>query len=378
VGGSIKDVIGIINRSGKTVISIDIPSGINGLTGAASETCIRADKTVTFALPKTGLAIHPGCEYAGELVVAEIGIPQKAVDKVSINRHLIDPGIAAGLIPGRRQQSNKGDYGKILIVSGSKGMTGAGALAARSALRVGAGLVYLGVPASLAQVYDLLVMESVTLPLEDEGTGALSLKALEQVCGHLSGKDAAAVGPGLSVCSGTADLVRGIVENAEIPLVLDADALNIISQDVTVLGKLKVSAVLTPHPGEMARLMGVSVNEVQSSRLDAALEFAVKWKVVTVLKGSRSIIALPDGTLYVNPTGNSGMATGGTGDVLTGIIAGLLGQGLRPADAAVAGVYLHGLAGDIAASDKGEHGMIAGDVAEALPQALKRLLSSKS
>lgn len=373
IEGLIRALIEMINDSRKPVISIDIPSGISGSSGKVLGTCIKAKKTVTFGLPKTGLVVHPGCRYTGELVVADIGIPARVVDSMDIDADLIDAGMASGIIPLRYDDSNKGSYGRVFIVSGSTGMTGSGCMAAGAALRSGAGLVYLGVPASLVPVYSACLTEPVIVPLEDYGSGYLSADSSGTAASWLGKVTAAAVGPGLSLNADTVQLVRKIIEISQIPLVLDADALNAVSSDVCMLEKLRADAVITPHPGEMSRLAGISIEDVQNNRIDAAREFALRWKVVTVLKGSRTVVADRDGHVYINPTGNPGMATAGAGDVLTGIIAGLIAQGVKPVDAAVAGVYLHGLAGDNAAVNMGEHGLTAGDLIGELPFTIKKL-----
>lgn len=377
VRGLIKDIIEIVNNSGKTIISIDIPSGVCGTGGKTTGCCVHANKTVTFVLPKTGLVIHPGCDYTGELVVADIGVPSTVVDGMGISLNIIDGYEVCAFIPQRFKNSNKGDYGKLLIISGSIGMTGSGALAAGAALRTGAGLVYLGVPSRLASIYDILLRESVTIPLKDKEPGCLSVKCIDEILALMKKMDVLAIGPGLSLNDDVVDIVSAVIETADIPLILDADALNAVAKDISILRKLRSEAVITPHPGEMARLCGISIEEVQNNRIDAAREFAGKWRIVTVLKGSRTIIALPDGTTYINPTGNSGMATAGSGDVLAGVIAGLAAQGAKLADAAVVGVYLHGLAGDNAAIIKGEHGLVAGDIIDELPKTIKQCISRR-
>jgi len=369
----LKEIINTINSSRKPVISIDIPSGVVGATGEVPSICIKATKTVTFALPKIGIVVNPGSEYSGEVVVVDIGIPKKIIDYQRINMNIIDSDYVATLIPTRKTNSNKADFGKVFIITGSKGMTGAGCLCGKAALRSGAGLVYLGVPFSLAQIYDAALTESITISLEEKSNGYLSMESEKQILNWISHSTVAAVGPGLSINDDIVELIGSIIENSEVPLILDADALNAVARDVSVLRKLKSEAIITPHPGEMAKLLGISNTDVQNNRIETAREFAAKWNVITVLKGSRSLVAFPDGTIYINPTGNSGMATGGTGDVLTGLLAGLIGQGVKPRDAAVAGVYIHGLAGDMVAAIKGEHGLIAGDLVEELPYAIKQL-----
>ncbi len=378
VAGLPREVIGMVNESRKPVISIDIPSGICGNSGKALGICIRAAKTVTFGLPKLGLSLHPGCEYAGELVVADISIPSKIIEGMHIKINITDMRLASGMLPERRSDGNKGDFGKVLIISGSSGMTGAGYLAGGAALRTGAGLVYMGVPAALSSIYDLMLAEAVTIPLPDMGAGVLSpgcTGRLEELVERMS---AIAIGPGLSGGDGVSEVVRHTVRFARKPLIIDADAINAIAGDMSILKALKAKAVLTPHPGEMSRLCGISIEEVQSDRIEAARQFALKWGVTVVLKGSRTVTALPGGEIYINTTGNAGMATGGSGDVLTGVIASLAGQGVPLEDAAVLGVYLHGLAGDRAARVKGQHGLIAGDLVRHLPGALKQLVKAKS
>lgn len=372
--GIVKELVEALNRSKKTIISIDIPTGVNGETGEMSEVCIKAAGTVTFGLPKIGLMIHPGCEYTGKLIIADIGLPQSVIDKLDVRTNVIDSDFVSGLIPERQSESNKGDYGRVFIISGSVGMTGAGCLAAGAALRTGAGLVYIGVPSILTSIYDAALIESITIPLEDNNTGYLTKNCMSQINEKIERSSVVAVGPGLSGKDDIMEIVKNIIDNSDKPVIMDADALNALSKDVSALKNLKTEAVVTPHPGEMSRLAGISIEDVQNNRMKVAAEFAQKWKVITVLKGSRTIIALPDGTMYINTTGNSGMATAGSGDVLTGIIAGLIGQGVKPSDAAVAGVYIHGLAGDYAAEIKGEHGVIAGDLIEELPKVIKGLI----
>lgn len=365
------EAIGKVNSAGRYVIAIDIPSGIDGETGKVPGICIKADVTVTFQLPKIGLVVHPGCDFVGKLVVADIGIPDKSIDMQKINSQVIDGKDVSGIIPLRSSDSNKGDYGKVFIVTGSAGMTGSGCLCAKAALRSGAGLVYVGAPKSLAFIYGSSLVEPIIIPVEDGKKGYISSGSLAQILNTMERMDVIAIGPGLSINDDTKAIVNGIIRKSKIPLILDADAINSIASDVSVLNELKVEAVITPHPGEMARLCGLTVEEVQADRIKVASEFAEKWHVTVALKGSRTIVALPDRKIFVNTTGNPGMATGGSGDVLTGIIAGLVGQGINPGDAAVAGVYLHGLAGDAAAAKKGMHGMIAGDIVEDLPYAIE-------
>jgi len=371
VDGIARKVIEAVNASGKPVLSIDIPSGIDGATGEIKGVCVKADVTVTFCLPKLGLIQNPGCEYAGRLIIADIGIPPQAIDKQDITIELIDEALVFKMLPKRPANSNKSDFGRVLIVTGSIGMTGSGCLASMASLRSGAGLVYAAVPASLAVIYGATLTEPIILPLEDNGKGTLSAAGIPKILEYMERMSVAAVGPGLTVNEDIKEIVREIIKQSTIPLVLDADALNAISKDMAILRKLKTKAVLTPHPGEMSRLTGLGTDEIQKDRISAAKSFSQEYGTVVVLKGSKTVVALPDGRVFVNPTGNSGMASAGSGDVLTGIIAGLCAQGMDVWEAAVAGVYLHGLAGDLAASEMGMYSMVASDIIKYLPKAFK-------
>jgi hydroxyethylthiazole kinase-like uncharacterized protein yjeF len=377
VGGLAASAISRMNESGKAILAIDIPSGIDGADGSIKGICVRADATVTFCMLKIGLVLNPGCEYAGKLITAEIGTPKGAVDKQNIRTELTDRELVSRLIPVRRSDSHKGDYGKVMILTGSNGMTGCGCLSSMAALRCGAGLVYTAVPGSLAPIYGAAAVEPVVLPLEDGGRGCLCAHSAGQILEYMERMDAAAIGPGLTASEDIRLIVEQIIENSRIPLVLDADVLNSISGNPAVLKKLKAAAVITPHPGEMARLTGLGIADIQRDRVGTASRFAAEYGVTVVLKGSRTVTAIPDGRIFINPTGNAGMATAGSGDVLAGVIAGLAAQGLSICDAAVAGVYLHGLAGDNAAESIGMHGIVAGDILVRIPRIIKELTENR-
>ncbi len=373
VEGVVDKIVGMINRSGLPVLSIDIPSGLHGETGMVQTSCVEADVTVTFCLPKTGLVTGVGSEYTGELVTVDIGIPAEAVEHARIRTELVEGGQFCNIFKKRRSTTNKGNYGKALIITGSAGMTGSGCLCARAAMRTGAGLVYTGVPSTLAGIYSSSLTEPIVIPLEDTGTGRLSETCIPRILGILDTMDVVAIGPGLSLDRGIPKIVAAVIRESRKTVVLDADALNAISSDLYVLKERKAEVIITPHPGEMARLAGISVKEVQDDRIGVAVAFAAKWGVITVLKGSGTVTASPDGRVFVNSSGNPGMATGGSGDVLAGIIASLAGQGVNSTEAAAAGAYLHGLAGDLAALEKGQHAMIAGDIIESLPKAIQKI-----
>ena len=276
----------------------------------------------------------------------------------------------------RRRNTHKGDYGHVFILAGSRGLTGAAALCANAVLRSGAGLATLGIPASLSLVMARKLTEVMTCALPETSHGALALKAKKEILRRANDADIVVLGPGLSQNKDTQRLVRELVVSIRKPMVLDADALNAICARVAILKKLKKAYVVTPHPGEMSRLFGKSTRYIQKNRLTVAKKFSNQYNAVVVLKGSGTIVAEKNKT-YVNKTGNPGMATAGSGDVLTGIIGGFLAQGLKPFDAARLAVHVHGLAGDLAAEDKGEAGLIAGDILEKIPEAIRSVFGSR-
>jgi len=369
-------IIELLNSSGKPIVAVDIPSGLEADTGRINGPCINAHYTVTFGLPKLGLFLETGTDFAGEITVADISLPGVLVEKTAPQRHLITEENVKMWLPHRPSPAHKGTFGRVLVVAGSKGMTGAASLTGEAALRSGAGLVTVAVPETLHNIMEEKLTEVMTAPLPDTGSGSLSREALQRIQILLENIDVLAIGPGLSQAPEVITLIRELIPSLKIPCVLDADALNALAGEVGILRKLQAPVVITPHPGEMARLMGVSPKFIQEDRIGNALKAAAAWNVVTLLKGSRTVVAAPDGTVYINPTGNPGMATGGSGDVLTGIIASLIAQGLKPIRAAAAGAYLHGLAGDLAAEEKGMMGLIAGDILSALPAASKKLTDS--
>ena len=378
VRGLYAEVIGVINGAGRPVVSVDIPSGVDAGSGAVLGCAVRAEMTVTFALAKLGHVLYPGAENTGRLVLVDIGIPAD-VTRSAEGFEFLDAEAVRPLIEKRTRSAHKGHFGHCLIIAGSTGKTGAAALAANSAVRTGAGLVTLVVPESLNHILEIKTTEAMTLPLPDDGKGYLTNLLARTITLALEGKSALAVGPGLSWNSGTADLVRTLVQSVELPLVIDADGLNALSDDPDLLLRKNTgTCILTPHPGEMARLAGVSTAEVERDRISMARNFAGRYQVCVVLKGARTVIASADGRIAINGSGNPGMASGGMGDVLTGILTALLGQGYDPFAACRIGVFLHGLAADMVAKKKGEIGISATDVQEMLPYAIKYILSEES
>lgn len=374
IDGVISDVIQLINFSGRHTISVDIPSGINGDTGDVLGECVSADKTVTFALPKLGLYSYPAADYVGKLTVADISIPHSIIQAQNININIVDKEYIKGLLPVRRRDSNKGDYGRNFVIAGSEGMAGAAAMTSLACLRTGSGLVTLGTPRAVSGILAAKLTEVMVLPLEDDGRGVLSEKSTITVIDKANRSDVVVLGPGLSGNESIASITQAVLRESYTPVVVDADGINALSTNINVLKQCKCPVILTPHPGEMSRLTGLPIQKIQADRIEIARSFAQEWNVYLVLKGARTITAFPDGSIYINNTGNPGMATGGTGDVLAGMIASLVGQGVFIGDAAVAGVYLHGLSGDIAASSKGEYSLIATDLINAIPSAIQTII----
>lgn len=391
---SLSDVIENVNICSvsshpKHVLSIDIPSGLNADTGQPMGAAIKATATATFAFAKLGHILYPGRELTGTLEIMDIGIPKFIAEREKPSVNLIEQHTVQKMFKVRTREadSHKGSYGHLLLVAGSTGKTGAAALAANSAMASGAGLVTLAIPESMNSIMEPQVTETMTYPLPEDGRGHISDKALVTIIKHLvNDKRVVAAGPGLGVDESTIRLVHGMVEGICLPMVLDADALNAIAVNPYILKSRKAPTILTPHPGEMARLIGKSAEKqstgresggvkgvssaIQGNRVETATAFATEFNVIIVLKGASTIIALPDGTVHICPTGNPGMASGGMGDVLTGMISGFLAQGFEPSEAAIAGVYIHGLCGDILAGKRGAFGFVASDIIRIIPETI--------
>lgn len=371
--GVFEAAIRAVNEAGCPVLAVDIPSGVDGLTGAAPGAAVRAARTVTFAAVKVGLAQHPGAFLAGELQVADIGIPPLLLETTAVSRvFLVEEEEAGALLPSRAADAHKRQCGSVLVVGGSPGLTGAPALCARAAMRCGSGLVTVGCPESLHQILEIKLTEVMTRRLAETAEGTLSLEGAAEIAAISGDFDVVALGPGLSTAGETQGAVRELVRRLQVPLVLDADGLNAMAGHTGVFAGRNAPLVLTPHPGEMARLTGKSSVEVQSDRLGVSRRAAADWGAVVVLKGAGTVVAEPEGTVRIISSGNPGMATAGMGDVLTGCVASFIAQGLSPADAAVAGAFYHGNAADLAAAMDGEVGMLAGDVIRYLPMSLRR------
>lgn len=372
ISGELAQLIDRINSSGAPVVAVDIPSGISSDDGSIMARAIRADLTVTFGLPKRGHLLFPGAEYTGRLYVEDIGFPEELLNSSSIKVELPDKELIRSLIPERRRYSHKGTYGHVLIVAGSRGKTGACLMAARACLRSGAGLVTIGVPETLVSVFQSRVTDEMCLGLPDRGDGSLSKDALKEIIDFTEKKaQVLAIGPGIGVTEDTREIIKGLLGKIKIPVVLDADAINCL-EDMPEVLEGKGNCIITPHPGEFSRLTGIAKEEVEKKRIDLASAFSLKYNVTLVLKGVPTVIG-HEGYVYINPTGNPGMAKAGSGDVLTGIVSGLMAQGLSGLNASILGVYLHGLAGDMGACDKGLWSLLASDIIEYIPGAFKEL-----
>ena len=376
--GPAPEVIQAINEAHRPVLAVDIPSGLHADSGQPLGCAVMAQETITMGLPKLGLFMSPGADYAGQVTVADIGLPSDLVGESEAVAELIEPEWVRLLLPSRRRTAHKGDFGQVLVIAGSVGMTGAAYLCAEGALRVGAGLVRVGCPDSLNDILEVKLTEAMTFPLPETYERTLDTRALALIL-ELAERVSvvAAIGPGLSRHPDTALLVQRLVGRMDKPMVIDADGLNALAETPTLLESDHAPVVLTPHPREMERLMGVSAGEVQASRAQFAQMAANRFQSVIILKGAYTLVAEPGRPLAINPTGNPGMASGGTGDVLTGVVAGLIAQGLLPFEAACVGAYGHGLAGDLASARVGEASLVAGGVVAALPEALRRIAEGK-
>lgn len=370
--GAVGAAIEAVNAAARPVCALDLPSGLPSDGEAPAGPVIRARVTVTFGLPKLGLLLPAGAEHAGQVEVADLGVPRAWLSE-GIRAGLVEAADVRTALPRRPLDAHKGRFGHALVVAGSVGKTGAAVLACLGALRAGTGLVTCAVPASQQPVVAGQLAEAMTEPLPETAARTLSAKAVERVVELAARMAAVALGPGVGLDPETQAAVQALVRDVERPMVVDADALTALAGRSALCRDARGPRLLTPHPGEAARLLGCDTADVQADRIASARRLAAESGAVVALKGARTVVAEPDGEIALNPTGNPGMATGGTGDVLTGIAAGLLAQGMAPSGALRAAVYLHGLAGDLAAGVRGEAGLVAGDVADALPAAIRRI-----
>ncbi len=372
VRGYYREVMDHLNGLHKPIVAIDIPSGLNANTGKPLGTAIRATLTVTFGLPKLGLLLSPGTNYVGDLKIVDIGFPKSLVEEEKIHVHLLErEEIKKILSTPRRPDTHKGDYGHLLVLAGSVGKTGAAAMVCEAALRTGAGLVTLGIPRSLNPIMEMKLTEVMTEPLPETPKQTLSLRALPSILRLCENKKAVVIGPGLGTYKETQSLILKLIKTINLPMVIDADGLNALATQPKLLPASNRSIVLTPHPGEMARLIHSTVREVQEDRIGIARNFSQTSQAYLVLKGYRTLIVTPKGEVFINPTGNAGMATGGTGDVLSGMMGGFICQGFDLLTCLQASVYLHGWAGDEVARERGEKSLVATDMIHKIPALLR-------
>jgi ADP-dependent NAD(P)H-hydrate dehydratase / NAD(P)H-hydrate epimerase len=378
VAGMMETVIADVNASDIPIIAVDVPSGMSADTPHLIGDCIDASLTVTLGAPKLPLVLPPGETYAGDVVIADIGIPIEVFEGLDGSHiDLLTPEQMRALVAPRAADSHKGDFGRVTIVAGSIGKTGAAHLSAMGALRSGAGLVTVATPKCCLPIVASMEPAFMTVPLPDDEAGGVIADAVERVLDI--DQDVLACGPGLGRTANAADFVHALLDRATVPLVLDADAITVLADDPGRLtGSEERDIIITPHPGEMARLVGSSIADVQANRIDVAATFATTHRVYVILKGHRTVIATPEGKVYINPTGNPGMATGGTGDVLTGMIAAWLAQLLDAEAACRLAVFLHGAAGDLVESREGQVSMIATDLLDCLGEALMTLVRGKT
>ena len=361
----------LLNKSEKYILAVDVPTGVNADNGAVSENAVRVDHTVTMALVKTGLLLYPGREYCGDIELADISMPVKLVEEYQSDKYRLTEEIVRELLPLRKANAHKGDAGRVVICAGSPGYTGAAALASDAAVKAGAGLVSLYTPLSSRDVLAIKLTEVMVHGLLERMPGILGGGAASDVASSAEAADVLAIGPGLGTSESTQEAVRTILQKITTPVVIDADALTALAGHTEILAAMQAQKVLTPHPGEMARLTGLEIAEIEADRINIAKKYAEQWQAIVVLKGAPTVIGCQNGTVYVNSTGNSSLATGGSGDVLTGIIAGLAAQEISLQEAAICGVYLHGLAAELTGIDIG---LAAGELAALLPQAREQVL----
>ncbi|HEX6175229.1 MAG TPA: NAD(P)H-hydrate dehydratase [Candidatus Binatia bacterium] len=376
IRGIYADAIRAMNQSGLPIVAVDIPSGLDADKGTPLGVCIQAAMTIALGYPKLGQVIHPGVEYVGHLVVADIGIEPAAVSEVAPSGQLLTLEQVRPLVPVRKPDSHKGTYGHVLVIAGSRGKTGAAILASRACMRAGAGLTTLAAPRSLNNIFAGAMIEVMTEPLRETTDEEIECLTDDEWRGLLERKTVALFGPGIGVTDCTRNNLRWLLRHLDVPWVIDADGLNNLALDIERLRKARTAPILTPHPGEMARLTGKDVRELNKDRIGVARAFATEHQCYVVLKGARTVLATPAGKIFINPTGNPGMASGGMGDVLAGILAALLGQGLSPEAAMKLAVYLHGFVADRISAERGMLGMIASDIIDGLPTGYRSLTAA--
>jgi hydroxyethylthiazole kinase-like uncharacterized protein yjeF len=367
VGGMYKDLIQLINESQITVFSVDIPSGINGDTGEVMGVAVEADYTIAFGLPKLGNMLYPGYEHCGKLHVSHISFPPALYESKSVRVAINNPVE----LPERAKDTHKGSYGKALFIAGSSNYLGAPYFSALSFLKAGGGLSYLAAPKSISPFIASKGSEIVFVPQKETTSGSIALENRSELLEFSQGVDMVVLGPGLCLAEQTQELVRKLIPKINKPLLIDGDGITAIAEDLGKIRKREAPTILTPHLGEMSRISRTEISEINRNKIDVLQRTTKELNAIIVLKGAHSLIGYPDGTVFINVSGNSGMATAGSGDVLTGTVAAMYGLGLPLEDAVRMGVFIHGFSGDVAAVDKGEDGITAQDILDYLPETVK-------
>ncbi len=370
VTGLYRAIIDWMNAQTVPIAAVDTPSGLNCETGEVAGAAVRAGLTVTMGNIKTGQIFYPARSYQNKLFVADLNAPPFLLEKVNTQKFLVTPEDIISFLPERPPDAYKNTFGKVLMIAGSTGLTGAATMASLSALRSGAGMVVLGIPERFNPVLEEKVTEVMTAPLPETEDGSIHSRAINHIDRWLQWSHVLALGPGLSTHPETQTFVRAFLGKVDKPIVIDADGINNLAGQFDLIRNYAADIVFTPHVGELSRLIGVSQKDILANRVAVLQEWAPKLKATILLKGAPTLIADRSGTVYFNPTGNAGMATAGSGDVLTGLIAGFLAQGLTGTQAAIAGAFVHGMAGDLARQQWGQRGMIAGDILKLVPEAL--------
>lgn len=370
------DVINSINKLSPYTISVDIPSGVHPDTGKPMGAAVKADMTISFTLPKLGTVTFPGAQYVGELIVEPVGIPTEIVSSMSIDIEMLTDSLAGQMLPARNKRSSKATFGHVIALAGSDNMPGAAVVCSTAAYKIGAGLVQVVSTPHVADIINNKLPEAITrsLPVAEDGT--VTKGSLDIVNEAVQQGTVMMLGPGLGTTPDTIDLVSEIIRTADMPLIIDADALNALTENVAILKDAKHTPVITPHPGEMSRISGIPVPEILEDVVQTAVDFAAKYNVVTLLKDADTIIADPSGRVFINTTGSPAMAKAGSGDVLTGIIGGLIAQGMTAFEAAVLGAYIHGKSGEFMGEQTSLYTVLATDIIGGLSFAINHLKNS--
>jgi NAD(P)H-hydrate epimerase len=371
--GLARDLVRQVKALGKPVVAVDIPSGLSADSGSPLGEVLPAQQTVTFGLPKVGFFTPVGASFTGEVSLDDLGFPGTLLTSTDLKYEIPDLSMVRASLPKYDENTHKGTRGRVVVVAGATGLTGAAALCAYGAMRIGAGLVTVACPESLIPILGAKLTEPMTAPVPEVEGGFLSLKAAGRILHLTTNVNSVVIGPGIGRHRETGLLLREILTKLTVPMVVDADALNLLGGQLDIFKAVRAPVVITPHPGEAAWLLKTHIGEVELNRVAIAKQIAESYNAVVVLKGRYTVIASPRGEVRINPTGNRGLATGGTGDVLAGIIGGLLAQRLTPFEAATTGVYLHGLAGERASRRLGPDGLLAGDLLPILPRLLRQL-----